>query len=199
MSSIATRLAQGAAVGSALILPALAWAAEGEEGGVGLPQLDPSKFATQLFWLVIILVAFFFALRNLALPRISDALEARRAKIDEDLERAESLRAEAEVAMAAYEKALAAAAAEAQKIQRETAQRIIEAEAEQRADYAGKLATETVAAEARIAGAKQPALDNIPDVAAETAQAIVARLADVTIAEADAKAAVDAAARKAGS
>jgi len=169
-------------------VPFVALAAS-EEGGK-LPQFDPRFFATQLFWLAVFLIAFFFILRNTALPKIEDALETRRRKIDDDLDKASTNREEAEAAMRAYEKALAEAAEQAKAIHREVAQQIAENAAGRRADLAAKLAEDTKAAEARISAAKEPALANLQDVATEVVQGVAAKLADLKVSNADAKRAV---------
>jgi len=160
------------------------------EGGGTLPQFDPRYFATQLFWLTVSLVAFFFILRNAALPKIEDALETRRRKVDDDLDKASAHREEAEAAMAAYEKALADAAEQAKAIHRQTAQEIADAATARRTALAAKLAKDTKAAEARINAAKEPALANLQDVAIEVVQEAAAKLAGLKVSASDAKKAV---------
>ncbi len=168
--------------------PATALAAA--EGGAGMPQFDSSTFPTQLFWLTVSLLVFFFVMRNNALPKIGGALEARRRKIDDDLDKAANHREEAEAAMAAYEKSLAEAADEAKAIHRQTAQAIAEESATRRAQLTSRLLEDTKAAEARIAAAKAPALANLQDVAIEVVQDAAAKLAGIKVTKADAKAAV---------
>ena len=174
--------------GIAAWAPSLAFAAA--EGGSSLPQLDWTKFATQLFWLTVMLVVFFFVLQKAALPKIEDALETRRRKIDDDLDKASAHREEAEAAMAAYEKALADAAEQAKAIHRQVAQEIAEGTTERRSALAAKLAEDTKAAEARINAAKAPALANLQDVVIEVVQDVAAKLAGLKVSNADAKAAV---------
>ena len=88
-AQVRSTLLTGVAVFAAS-LPSLALAAS--EGGDTLPQFDASTFATQLFWLTITLVVFFFIMRNNALPKIEDALETRRRKVDDDLDKASTHR-----------------------------------------------------------------------------------------------------------
>ena len=180
------------ALGGLAALPGLlhGTALAAAEGGGGMPQFDSSTFPSQLFWLAVILVIFFFAMRSSALPRIGDALEARRQKIDDDLDKAAAHREEAEAAMAAYEKALAEAADKAHAIQREAAEAIAANAAERRAAIGTRLAEDTKAAEARIAEAKKPALASLQDVAADVVQQAAAKLAGVKVSQADAKAAI---------
>ncbi|MDH3230256.1 MAG: F0F1 ATP synthase subunit B' [Alphaproteobacteria bacterium] len=179
-----------------VLLPGAAIAAS--EGSGGMPQFDSATFPSQLFWLAVILVIFFIAMRTNALPKIGGALEARRQKIDDDLDKAAAHREEAEAAMAAYEKALAEAAEKAHAIHREAAEAIAAKAAEQRSAVAARLAEDTRAAEARIAEAKKPAIASLQDVAADVVQQAAARLAGVKVSAADAKAAVKKALKEAG-
>jgi F-type H+-transporting ATPase subunit b len=183
-------LAKYATLAAALLLAAPASVLASEEGGSGMPQLKIEYFAPQLFWLAIILILFFLAMRGLALPRIGAALETRRQKIDDDLEKATQHSEEADAAQVIYEKALADATADAQALHREAAQEISALAAERRAAVASRLAEDTKAAEARIAAAKQPALASLQDVATEVVQDAVAKLAGIEVSEADASAAV---------
>lgn len=187
----------GAAAAGATFLAATA-ARAASEGGGGLPQFDATTFTPQLFWLAVILVVFFLAMRGSALPRIGEALETRRQRIDDDLDKAAAHRDEAEAAMAAYEKALADAAEEAHAIHREVAQAIAATVAERRAALSARLAEDTKAAEARIAAAKEPAIASLQDVAVDVVQDAAAKLAGVKVTQAEAKAAVKAALKEAG-
>lgn len=185
-----------AATAAALALaPVLATGAE--EGGAGMPQLDATTYPGQIFWLVVTFVFLFVALRMLALPRIGGALEMRREKIDDDLTKAAASREEAEAAQAAYEKALADAAAKAQAVHRETAQEISRQATERGAALAARLAEETKAAEARIAAAKEPAMASLQEVAVEIVQDVAGKLAGLDVSRAEAEAAVDAAFKEA--
>lgn len=162
------------------------------EGGDSLPQFNTATYPSQLFWLAVSMVVFFFIMRNTALPKLEEALEARRRKIDDDLDKAAAHREEAEAAMAAYEKALADAAEEAKAIHRRTAQEIAEVSAARRGELAARVAEATKAAETRIAAAKEPALANLQDVAVEVVQDVAAKLAGLKVSATDAKAAVSA-------
>ena len=195
MMIVSARLIASASVALLALAPAIA--AGAEEGGAGMPQLDVSTYPTQIFWLAVTFVFLFIALRVLALPRIGAALEMRRAKIDDDLTKAASSREEAEAAMAAYEKALADAAAQAQAVQRETAQEISRLATERRSALAARLAEETKAAEARITAAKEPALAGLQDVAVEVVQSVAGKLTGIEISKSDAAAAVNAAFKEA--
>ena len=91
--------------------------AHGEtETATGLPQLDLSTFANQIFWLLVALPVLYWVVAKVALPRIGAVLSDRQGAITGDLMAAEEFKLKAKEAEAAYDKALADARSEAQKI-----------------------------------------------------------------------------------
>ena len=157
-----------------------------------MPQFDPSVFSTQLFWLVVTFAVLYFALSRLALPRVAAVLEARQAKVDDDLDRATASKQEAEGVLAEYEKALADGTAQAQGILRQSADDMAAEAAKRQVALGDKLAEDVKAAEARIDEAKQAAVGNINQVATEVAQAATRRLIGLDVDAAAAAASVKA-------
>jgi F-type H+-transporting ATPase subunit b len=163
-----------------------------------MPQLDPSFFPTQLFWLALTFIPLYLIMWKAALPRITSVREARRARIDADLEKASTLKTEAESALADYEKTMAEATAKAQATIREAAQKAADAATAQRDALAEKLAEQTAESERRIGEEKDRALASIGDIANDLTQAAGARLLGGDISGDEAKAAVDQALANAG-
>jgi F-type H+-transporting ATPase subunit b len=157
-----------------------------------MPQLDPSSFPTQLFWLVVCFAVLYLVMWKVALPKIADVLRERQERIDGDLEKAEALKAEAEQVLESYQQALADGRAEAQTILREARDRTAAESATRLDELTARLARETADAESRIAAAKADALENVRNVASETAQAAASRLTGRDIDSATADAAVGA-------
>lgn len=79
-----------------------------------MPQLDPTWFASQLFWLFVCFVALYFVLSKLVLPPLMQIMADRAATIGSDVEMAQRLKTEAEDARAHYEKTMAVARSDAQ-------------------------------------------------------------------------------------
>src|SRR6185437_16624527 len=116
-----------------------------------MPQLDVSTFPTQLFWLLISFVLLYLLMARLGLPRVGHILTQRRGRIDGDLEKAGQMKAEAEAVIAAYERALAEARAQAQQTLKETTERLGAEAAKRQSAIAEKLAAETDAERAAAA------------------------------------------------
>ncbi len=135
----------------------------------GLPQLDITTFPSQLIWLVITFAALFMMMSRISLPRISQVLEERQHKIDDNLKKAVSFKEEAEIAAEAYTKAQAEVREEAHAIIMETHTQITDNMATKQAELAEELEAEIKAAEGSIIDAKVIAMAVIADVATEVA------------------------------
>ncbi|PPR44490.1 MAG: ATP synthase subunit b [Alphaproteobacteria bacterium MarineAlpha5_Bin8] len=61
-----------------------------------MPQLNPEFFISQLFWLILTFSFLLFFLWKISLPRISSVLEKRDNKINNDVNTAKKMQAEAE-------------------------------------------------------------------------------------------------------
>lgn len=151
-------------------------AAHAAEASGGLPQLDFSTFPNQIFWLAVTLVVIYLILSRVALPRIGAILAERAGTITNDLAAAEELKRRATEAEAAYEKALADARAEANRI-------IAETKADIQAELDGELkkadaeiAARTAESEKAIAAIRESATESVAEVATETAKALIEAL-----------------------
>ncbi len=169
-----------AAVAACVMLaPALARAAGDAahgEGSGGLPQLDSSTFAPQIFWALVLFAVLYWLMSRVALPKVGDLLEERRNRIEGDLERAEQLRTETKSVVEAYEAKLAAARGKAGEVIAEVTQET-QAEVNARlAEVGVALARKVEAAEQRIANARAEALGDVEAIAADIAGAAVQQL-----------------------
>lgn len=157
-----------------------------------MPQLDPSSFASQIFWLIVTFVALYLIMWRIVVPRIGDVLEARRERAEDNLAKAETYKKDAEAALAAYDKAIADARAEAHAAVAEATSRMAETAAKQETELARKLGERIAASEAEIAKAVAAAMGNVQAIAAETATAAAERLLGGKVDAASVAKAVDA-------
>jgi F-type H+-transporting ATPase subunit b len=156
-----------------------------------MPQLDPTTFAPQLFWLLVTFAVLYGLMRWIAVPRVGRVIDARRDKLEGDLNRASRLRDEAEGVLAEYHKTLAAARSEAQATLRETGDRLAAEAAERQRVLAESLTQQIEAAEKRIAAMKDEALAEVRGIAVEVGGAVVEKLIGVPADPARLAAAVD--------
>ena len=163
--------------------------AEAEEN-VGFPQLNAKTYPSQVLWLFVSFAILYALMSKLALPRVGEVLDTRRAHKENDLNRAGQLQEEATKVKAAYEAAIAKAQAEAQDAQHAAEQEISEKIAAENAKF-GEAARKRVAtAEQNIARAKDEALASLADISADVAADMVNKVAGVQVGKAEAKKAV---------
>jgi len=151
-------------------------AAHSGASNAGMPQLDPSTWSNQIFWLVLALIAIYMILSRVALPRIAAVLAERQGTITNDIAAAEDLKSKASDAEAAYDKSLVDARAEAQRI-------IAEAKADMQVDLEkaiekadGQIAAKSAESEKAIAEIRAGAVESVKAVAKDTTKEIVAAM-----------------------
>ena len=140
------------------------------------PPFAGETFVSQLIWLAITFVALYVIMSRVALPRVNSILEARRQRIADDLVEADRLKRETEAAIAAYEKKLAEARANAQAIATKARNELMARAEERRKVTEEQLHKRLDEAEKTIAATKNAAMANVRTIAVEAAAAIVERL-----------------------
>jgi F-type H+-transporting ATPase subunit b len=157
---------------------------EGEHGG-GMPQLDAESFPSQIFWLIVAFAGLYYLLRRKALPRVAEILEARQERIGADLDRAARLRSEAEEAQRRHEQVVAEAQTRASAEAKAVQERVQAEIAKRQAGLDAGLGKQLAEAESRIGAARERALSEVQNVAAEVAAVAVERLAGLKVGEAE--------------
>ncbi len=71
-----------------------------------MPQLDPTWFASQLFWLFVSFTLLYIVLSRVILPPLQNVIATRNNTIENDLVMAQDLKAKAEESKIAYENTL---------------------------------------------------------------------------------------------
>ena len=180
----------------ALVLLGHGAAVASSSSGPKLPQLDLATYSSQVFWLIISFVVLYFLVAKLAMPRIAEVLEERQERIEDDLDKAETLKKEAYQVRIEYEKALSAAREKAQEATRHAQEEIAKRSAEAESAAQVKVTVMLEEAEKRIAASKTGAEgkpgDPISSLERSVAQEVVANAVqkligvDVTAADIDA-------------
>ena len=148
-----------------------------------MPQITqlPFIFFSQLFWLLLVFGIIFFGIGRGMLPKIQGTVDAREKKIAEDLERAQSARAEAEETEAAWRARMDAARAEAARLAQEAKQESAKATEAKVKKAADKIALKVESSEAKIREAFVSARAEIEAVAAEATRDMVQRLTGIQV------------------
>lgn len=140
------------------------------------PPLDPGTFAPQLVWLALTFGLLYLLLKRVVLPRVGEVIEERADRIKRDLEQAEKLKVDTEVALADYEQALGEARTKANAIAKGMRDKLTAEVDKERAKVDAAITAKLAEAERRIADTKARALASVGDIASEVAGAIVSRL-----------------------
>jgi F-type H+-transporting ATPase subunit b len=179
-SILNTNPARRALTAGGFVLPLIAaggaLAAEGGAASGGMPQLDPSSFPSQIFWLIVTFAVLFLLMWKVALPRVGEVIDQRQQKVSADLDRAETLKEEVEKITAEYEKLLSEARGDANEEIRKAQDQIKTTQDHRLERHDTEISAMISEAEKRIAKAREEALAEIRGVAEETASATVAKL-----------------------
>lgn len=170
------------AFASLTLFSSAAYAAVDSDGDAGgLPQFDPTWFASQVFWLAISFTLLYLVFARKTLPNISSAIDRRRQQIESDVETTETLTKEAEDVLEAYEARLKESQAAARLIITEMEQSLKKT-AESSHDKFREKTDKTIAkTEKAIEDAKAKALKDVEGVAVEVAAATAKKLIDTDV------------------
>ncbi len=149
-------------------------AAASNASGPKLPQLDIATYASQIFWLIVTFIVLYFLVAKIAMPRIAEVLEGRQERIEDDLDKAETLKKEAYLVKVEYEKALSSAREEAHEATRRAQEEIAKHGAEVEALANQKVVNMLKDAEDRIEAARTEASPD-KETVADTLEQNVAR------------------------
>tara|TARA_B100000963_G_scaffold194764_1_gene169434 strand:+ start:283 stop:768 length:486 start_codon:yes stop_codon:yes gene_type:complete len=156
-----------------------------------MPQLDPSTFGSQLFWLLVCFGALYLVLSFIVIPRISNTLTARAETLEGDLAEAEKLRRQAETALKAYEDALAEARSRALTLAQEIRAEVQAETDRQKAELDAKLAEQAAAADAALKASRDAAMAGLKDAAAALVGDVIEAVGSDKVSDGDVKKALD--------
>ncbi|MBY0406220.1 MAG: hypothetical protein K2Q01_00890 [Rickettsiales bacterium] len=141
-----------------------------------MPQLDPTWFASQIFWLALCFGLLYVLLSRVVLPPLMGTMAQRSGTIASDIESAQTLKLEAEQARIGYEKTMAEARSKAQSVVNEAV-----ADQKAKAEAKGKelerqIEQKLAAATQQIEGKKAAMMEQLAPATKELASLIVEKL-----------------------
>lgn len=141
-----------------------------------MPQLDPTWFASQLFWLFICFTILYILLSRLILPPLQGVIVERKGTVEGDLNAAQELKTSAEQAKLSYEETLAKSreAARALMAESEAANKARAEEATKALD--AQTATQSAKAVAAITAKKQEIMNALMPSTLDFASLIIEKL-----------------------
>lgn len=157
-----------------------------------MPQLSQLAlvYQSQWFWLLIVIGVIYFFVGRGIVPKVEATVDQRDARIAEDLAEAERLRGEADRAEEDWRGNINSAHANAQALIASARDKAASDAAKRLAAADRRLAKKMDEAAASLDEARRSALAEIEDIASDAARQMVAKLAGVSVNEAEARAAV---------
>ena len=139
----------------------------------GMPQLDPTYWASQVFWLAIIFSSIYFLIAKIFIPKIKGNIDAREDKIRKDLEEASRLKEEADKKLKIYNSLIEEAKMNAKKIISDNRKKLNEDIQEKKIQLEKEIQKETSDAEKEIQKFKINASTKITTVSEEIVSNII--------------------------
>jgi len=156
----------------------------------GLPQFKFEYWGGQIVWLLIVFAVLYILLSRVFVPRLRKIQDTRAQTIADAVEQARRVQAEADAQAAAAKAEIAEARAQARRLAAEAKARSQAELASRQAAEDERLQAELDKAEARIRGLRDQAMQSVGATAAETAEAIVAKLTGASPSRAEVDAAL---------
>jgi len=162
----------------------------------GMPQLDPTYWASQAFWLILIFTALYLALSNLFIPKIKDNIDSRENKIKDDLDEAQKLKSLAEQKLKEYEQSIESAKKEVQKISFESKNKLNSQIQNKKKEFEKEIENEIKSAEKEIEDLKKDSLKSISKISEEMASEVIEQISGEPMNQSSVKAAIFEATKK---
>ena len=156
----------------------------------GMPQLDPTYWASQAFWLILIFTFLYLALSKIFIPKIKESIDDRENKIKDDLDDAQELKTLAEQKLGEYEIAIENAKKEVQKIIFDSKNKLNISMQSKKKKIEKEIEIEVKNAEKEIKDLKKDSLANIFIISEEMTSKIVEMVSGDPINQSSVKAAV---------
>ena len=142
----------------------------------GMPQLDPTYWASQAFWLILIFTALYLALSNLFIPKIKNSIDNRENKIKDDLDEAQELKNSAEEKLKEYEQSIEDAKKDVQKIIFESKIKLNLEIQSKKKEFEKEIEIEIENAEKEIVNLKKDSLKNISTISEEITSKVIEQI-----------------------
>ena len=157
----------------------------------GMPQLDPTFWASQAFWLILVFVILYISISKFYLPKIKDNLDNRENKIKEDLENANKFKEQSEAKAKEYESILEKAKKDVLKIHFES-KSILDKDIQSKKEAIEKeIEKEVLKAQKEILELKKNSISSIQSISESIASNIIENISGDKLNESSIKATVD--------
>ena len=158
---------------------------------VGMPQLDPTYWASQAFWLILVFTILYISIAKFYLPKIKNNLDDRENKIKEDLDAANKFKEFSELKLKEYEKILMRSKKEMIKIHLESKNKLDKDIQAKKSAMEKEIENEISKAQKEIAELKKSSISDIQNISKDIASNIIENISGDKLNESSIKAAVE--------
>ena len=162
----------------------------------GMPQLDPTYWASQAFWLILVFSILYISSAKFYLPKIKKNLDDRENKIKEDLDEANNLKSLSEKKFKEYEVILENSKKEVTKILLESKNQLDEDIKNKKETMEKEIETEVSKAQKEILDLKKNSINSINIISQDIASNIIEKISGDKLNESSVKAAINDIAKK---
>ena len=157
----------------------------------GMPQLDPTYWASQAFWLILVFSLLYISVSKFYLPKIKNNLDNRENKIKEDLENASKFKEQSDKKFKEYETILENAKKEVVKIHFES-KNILDKDIQSKKELIEKeIETKILKAQKEIVELKKNSLNQVQTVSTNITLEIIEKISGENLNENSIKATVE--------
>ena len=164
--------------------------------GAGMPQLDPTYWASQIFWLILVFSVLYISISKFYLPKIKKNDDNKDNKIKEDLDEASSLRNLSEKKIKEYEVILENSKKEVTKILLESKNKLDKDIKNKKETMEKDIESEIAKAQKNILELKKNSINSIHSISQEIASNIIEKISEDKLNESSIKATVEDLAKK---
>ena len=164
--------------------------------GAGMPQLDPTYWASQAFWLILVFSVLYISIAQFYLPKIKKNLDDRENKIKEDLDEANNIKTLSEKKLKEYEFILESSKKEVTKILLESKNTLNKNIQNKKEAMEKEIEIEILSAQKEILDLKKNSINSINIISQEITSNIIEKMSGDKLNESSIKAAVEDSAKK---
>ena len=157
----------------------------------GMPQLDPTYWASQAFWLILVFVILYISISKFYLPKIKSNLVNRENKISKDLEDANDFKEKSDSKIKEYEIILENAKREVSKIHFESKNNLDKNIQSKKEAMEKEIEKEILKAQKEISDLKKSSISSIQNISKNIASDIIQNISGDKLNESSIKAAVE--------
>ena len=162
----------------------------------GMPQLDPTYWASQAFWLILVFTVLYISVSKFYLPKIKNNLDARENKIKDDLDDANKFKDLSEKKLKEYEQSIEKAKKDVLKIYLEAKSKLDKDIQTKKDSMEKEIESEILKANKEIIEIKKNSISSIQKISENIAANIIENISGDKLNESSIKAAVEQVSKK---